>query len=264
MAGKKVNAHLEQLIGLLDNREELTTRQIMEILSVSESTARRLIHLLARREDMARTFGGVCRVPAGETEYRYEQLEKQSQSGKRTIAQRALSLIQNGDVLYIDGGTTNACLAAALCDACRTGKRENITVFTNSLVTLNLLSSVCNVHCVGGRYRKNRRDFCGQLAENAVAGLRFSRAFLGADACETDRGFTTTDFETARLSAAVLASSDKSYVLADNDKFRRTSLVPYAALSAVSGVITDKRPEQAQLEAYTAAGAAFLPYTSKP
>lgn len=259
MPNRNVAAHLAQLERLLEERQELTTRDIMSILSVSESTARRLIHRLATQDGITRTFGGVCRTPSPATEYRYEMLERQGQRGKREIAQRALTLIGGTDVLYLDGGTTNACLAQALSEACRDGRFPHLTVFTNSLVTLNLLSPVCPVYCTGGRYRPARRDFCGEQAESAFQGVRFSKCFLGADACELTRGFTTTDFETARLCAAVLERSAKSYVLADADKFGRTALLPYAPLAACTAIVTDSALASARKAAFAAAGARFLP-----
>lgn len=257
MPGKKVNAHLEQLLSILDKQAELTTQETMTRLCVSESTARRLLTKLAERSDITRTFGGVCRTAASGAEYSYEQLEQEGTEAKQKIAAGAAGIVESGDVLYIDGGTTNAFFAMALAERIRGGGLCDIVVFTNSLATLGALAHVCDVHAVGGRYRENRRDFCGNMAENAVAGLRFTKCFLGADACEIDRGFTTTDFDTARLCGMVQKNSGESYILADDEKFCRTSLLPYAKLDSVTAVLTNDALKKQTRETFEQAGVRF-------
>lgn len=257
MPGKKVSGHMAALRQALAGAEQITTQQAMELLGVSESTVRRLFARLAQQGDIVRTFGGICR-PAAADAYSYDQLAEQAQEAKGQIARQAVALVQEGDVLYLDGGTTNAVMAAALAARLRGGQLCEVRVFTNSLSTLSALAGACPVHLIGGRYRPNRRDFCGYMAEEDVARLRFTRCFLGADGCDAERGFTTTDFETARLCGLVLAASGESYVLADSGKFGRVSLVPYAQTGQVGAVITDAGVSAAARAGFAAAGGRLL------
>ena len=250
---------MEQLTLLLEQQQHLSTKEVMEALEVSESTARRLVTRLCQSGEGTRVFGGV-QAPQS---YRYELLEKENPAAKLAIARQAMELVRDGDVIYIDGGTTCACFASLLAEACGRGEYEELSVFTNSFATLSLLSPVCRIHCVGGRYRKNRRDFCGAIAESTVSGLRFTRCFLGTDACEADRGFTTTDFDTARLASLVISVSGESFVLCGGEKFFRRALVPYAGLGQVTGVLSGGALEPQTMALFRQAGAAFLPPASK-
>lgn len=237
MTEKKVAANMERVARALEERGALTTPQTMELLGVSEATARRLFLRLAQQGRALRTFGGVCRP--GADGYSYEKLSGQNQGQKQEIARTACGLCGANEVLYLDGGTTLAAFAVELAARLEAGEVRELTVFTNALSTLELLAGRCAVNLIGGRYRQNRRDFCGYIAEQAVAKLRFTACFLGADACEERRGLTTTDSETARLNTLVLAASDRSYVLADAAKFDAVSVVPYAPINGVTAIITD-------------------------
>lgn len=254
---RKVVQNMQRLLQELDLQSEITTEQAMEMLGVSESTVRRLFTKLADRGSVLRTFGGICRA-AGGKEYSYSALSQVNRGAKQAIALTAAACVSNRDILYLDGGTTLAPLAEELARRVTAGTLAGLTVFTNSLSTLNALKGIQDVTLFGGRFRPNRQDFCGHIAENELRQLHFTKSFLGTDGIEKTRGFTTTDFETAQINSLVLRASTKSYVLADATKFGMTSLTPYAPPDGVVAVLTDSSLNDGIREEYLSAGFRIL------
>ena len=247
----KVQAHCQILRDLLKKNERITLSQAMNVLSVSQSSARRLFDMLEEQGDAIRVHGAVVRVQR--REYSYEELENRSQTAKELIAACAASLVSPGEVIYLDSGTTLAAMASALAERIRTEGLE-IKVFTNSLVNLGILSPVTEVDLVGGRYRANRKDTSGYMAEAMIKSLHFDRAFLGADGCAAGTGFTAGDFSTARLNEMVLSSAGYSAVLADREKIDVSAVVSYTGSCMPDELITDSEVSSSTSEYLTEAG----------
>ncbi len=226
--------------------KELNTRKIINIesainlLGVSESTVRRLFTNLEQKGVCVRGHGSIRILDNDFTNiYVYESVENTGVAEKEIIADKALKLIKDGDVIFLDAGTTLAKLSAKIADALRDNVIHGITVFTNSLVNLNVLKDYVSVNVIGGEYRENRKDFCGMMAEMTITNICFDKCFLGTDGYTKDVGFTATDFQTARIAQLVIANSGENYILADSEKFRKTAGVCFAKAGDVTAVITN-------------------------
>lgn len=257
MESKNVTRNMQRILQEFDSSAEISTQKAMEILDASESTVRRLFARLAQNGSALRTFGGIRRIDEAE-EYNYDILVTRNSGAKKAIALQAIKLIKPKDVVFLDGGTTLYALASELARRIGTGEFPGIAIFTNSLSTLNALAGAEGVTLLGGRFRPKRQDFCGHLAENALKQLHFTKCFLGTDAIEPDRGFTTTDFDTARLNEEVIRVSCKSYVLADREKFDKSSLTPYAGPKEIKGIVTDTAISPDKKSLFQKAGFMFL------
>ncbi|MBR2338815.1 MAG: DeoR/GlpR transcriptional regulator [Clostridia bacterium] len=246
---KKIERQEQTVLRALREKNTLALAQVMELLDVSESTVRRLFVRLEERGVAIRRHGGIQLLRENHTvDYLYEKVAGQSVQQKEQIARYAAQCVESGDVLYVDSGTTMACFCSALAERLYLGQLGDLTVFTNSLVNLEILSPHVTVTLIGGEYRGNRRDFSGYLAEKMLDGLHFSKCFLGADGFHSKYGFTATDFSTAHLNELVLNSTDRSYVVIDSSKFSVASVVCYSRGDTVYAVITDKMPPKPIVE----------------
>lgn len=251
----KVQRREEELMRLLTASRKLELSEAMQFLQASESTVRRLFIRLEESGRAIRTHGGLQLAPTGAADYSYEQWETKNMEEKARIARMGAEMVEDGDILFLDSGTTLAQFSSALARRLERKELKQITVFTNSLVNLELLAKRVNVHLIGGQYRINRRDFCGYLAEEAVSGLHFSKCFLGCDGYSPSVGFTATDFSTARLSELALQGSDQRIILADAEKFRSASVVGYSKGQPVTHVVTDAPPDDEILRSLEERGA---------
>ena len=228
----------EKLLERLTEEKRLSLKEAMDILGASESTARRAFLRLEEGGKAVRVLGGIRYVSPTMTSYDFEAGISEHVTEKRAIAREAVRLVEEGDVIFCDSGTTIRCMCTELEDRIRKEK-ISVRIYTNSLANLEILSGVTEVTLVGGRFRQNRRDFCGYLADELLSGLHFSKVFVGADGCSEERVFTTTDMETAKMNQIVIENTDAAFMLTDSSKFYSVSHVLYAPAKKFSAVITD-------------------------
>ena len=232
----------EKLLDTLRLRKKMDTMEVVRLLGVSESTVRRFLSDLEEKGVVLRTYGGVQISPEWDTDYYFDASKRRRIEQKARIGAYAASLAQNGDVLFLDSGTTLAAMAASLAERIRQGEIRDLQIYTNSLVNLKTLSAHCEVHLIGGLYRSRRQDFCGHLTEMVLSAIAFKKCFLGTDGISIDpsEGIMATDAYTAKMGEVVVSRSDRIYVLADSTKFMRRSFIQYALLDVPDLFITDK------------------------
>ena len=251
---KKSAAYEQKLLDTLKIAGRIDLSEAMRMLDVSESTVRRLFTGMAGKNGILRVHGAIQLEGLANSDYRYEQLEGIHSEEKTRIAAAAVQMISDRDVVYLDSGTTIARLSALLAARIR-GEKLKVSVFTNSMVNLELLCAETDVNLIGGVYRANRRDFCGYLAEEMVRNIHFSKAFLGTDGFNGQTGFTATDFSTARLNQLVLGQTDCGLILADASKFENSAVVSYTRSRKIDLLITDTGLSEArhrELQSYCA------------
>ena len=229
---------IQALMARLSIVRTLSLAEAMELLNVSESTARRMFSQLEHTGAAIRTHGGIRCVDQAPTAYSFEFGAKMNIEKKAAIGAAACDFLEDGDVIFCDSGTTIQCFCAELVHRLRRDKL-NIKVYTNSLANLELLSPYIPVHLVGGEYRSNRKDFCGHMAEQALKGVYFTKSFVGADGCVDAAMFTTTDFETMRMNEIAMGNSRQTYMLVDSSKFSLSSHVAYAPVERIYAIVTD-------------------------
>ena len=233
-----LDARKEILLSRLAEEKKMSLREAMDILGVSESTARRAFLSLEESGKAVRVLGGIHYVSPTMTVYDFEAGVYEMVSEKKAIAREAVQFVKEGDILFCDSGTTIRFMCGELAEKLRREKM-NVRIYTNSLANLEILGGITEVTLVGGRFRPNRRDFCGYLAEETVSRLHFSKVFVGADGCSAERVFTTTDMETAKLNQIVIENTDYAFMLTDSSKFYTVSHVLYAPAKKFTAVITD-------------------------
>ena len=229
----------EQLLAELQQRGNMTIKEIAEVFQVSEPTARRLCASVSRNSQAVRTHGGIKYFSVAVFDYSYDTLENINIAEKQRIARHAASMISDKDIIFLEGGTTLHHLALALAERLNNNDLKEVKVFTNSLNNLMTLSPLCKVTVVGGEYRPKRRDFVGYIAEKTVKNLYFQACFLGVDAIDLGEGMMATDIDTVRLDELLVTRSEKRVVLADSSKFNHRSMLSYAAIDAADIIITD-------------------------
>lgn len=225
----------------------MSLAEAMDFLQVSESTVRRIFAELERSGVAIRTYGGIRCADGSPTAYSFDYVAKQNIDKKAAVASAACDMLEDGDVIFCDSGTTIQFFCAELVNRIRRDKL-NVVLYTNSLANLELLSPHIPVNLLGGEYRANRKDFCGYITEQALRTVYFTKCFIGADGCIDERVFTTTDFETMRVNVLAMANSAKSYMLVDSSKFNMATHVAYAPIDRLYCVITDNCIDPKKLE----------------
>lgn len=243
----------KDILALLRVSGMVSVSEAISLLDVSESTVRRLFLKLEADGLAVRTFRGIRMNSVGGTKetYSFEKSELSRADEKTAIGERAERLIEAGDTVYLDSGTTVLKLCTAIARSCAigqgSGKGErraeiysSVTVFTNSLANLNILKDYVSVHLIGGEYRPHRQDFCGYLTEEVLRRIHFSKCFIGADGYSVENGLTASDFDTARINQIVVQGSDRRILLADTSKLGKTSVIHYSELGQINTLVTNR------------------------
>lgn len=201
---------------------------------VSTATVRRDLALLAERGEISRTYGGAVAGPRP-IELRLGEKELARRSEKRAIAAAAAELVEPGDVLLLDAGTTTGQLAVLLRD------RPGLTVITNGTNTLFTLAEADGVEVIvlGGRLRHTNQALIGPMAEEALRHVYVDKAFLGADGVVAGRGICCASMEQATLKAAMASRARHVFVLADHTKLGSAPFAYWAPLPQPVTVLTD-------------------------
>ncbi|GAA4128498.1 DeoR/GlpR family DNA-binding transcription regulator [Actinomadura keratinilytica] len=209
---------------------------------VSTSTVRRDLRELELSGEITRTYGGAVGGPHPH-ELPLREKEHGHRREKDAIAAVAADLVETGDVVLLDAGSTTARLARRLRD------RTGITVIAAGLNAIALLAEAPGVELIllGGRVRHPGEGVVGPFAEEQLRWLGPDKVFLGADGV-TARGLCCPSPEQARIKHLMLHAGRATYVLADHSKIGAEPFAYWAPLDRPHTVIVDAAVRPADLE----------------
>jgi len=251
----KADLRAIKLLESLQLNKRLDVMTVAEDLSISEATVRRLFAKLEEEGKVIRVHGWVQLAPKLGFDYSYRVSALHRKREKSIIGNAAAKIVLNNERIFIDSGTTALKFAEALSLKLQAGELKDLVVLTNSLTNIDTLANWCKVILIGGEIRIERRDVCGAIAEKNLTMFHVNRAFFGADAISLKGGFMTTDERTSKMNEIIMAHAEHFYVLADSEKFDRSSFITYAEIQDVTAIYTDSGIDRAILDKYITAGA---------
>ena len=225
---------------------EASVRDLAQIMQVSPSTIRRDLNVLSADGLLRRVRGGGSLEP---DEIPFQDVAAHSASSKDRIAALAADLVSDGDVVLLDIGTTTALIARGL-------HGKVITVITSSLAVLDELRADTDIELIllGGVLRRSYHSLVGSLTESALSQLRATICFLGTSGIQPDgRVMDSTGIEVP-VKRAILTSSPRIVLVADETKFPGTGILSVCRPSAINTLITSADADPATLEAFRQAG----------
>lgn len=197
---------------------------LVQALNTSESTVRRDLDELESERKLRRVHGGAESLHFLQEEESNQEKSIKNIQEKTKIAQKAASLIQEYDVIFIDAGTTNELLVNELHD-------PSVTVVTNSIHhATKLVERNIPTVIIGGVVKRSTDASIGGVALNQIGQLNFDKAFIGMNGID-DGFFTTPDMEEGAVKRAILENAKRTYVLADASKLGNTSFAKVAPVS---------------------------------
>lgn len=171
-------------------------------------------------------------------------------AGKRAIARAALDLVQDGDTLILDAGSTVAAFGQLLT-------RRRLRIITNNLALLPFLAEAPGLDLVvlGGTLRATSMSTVGPLALEAMRLMTADRAILGADGVVAGRGLCEASLDQVTLKTLMMRQAREVIVLADADKLGRAEQTAWAPLPRDWTLVTDAPGPKEQLRRLAEAGA---------
>lgn len=231
------------ILQILRDNSNVSVSELSKMFGVSEVTIRKDLNLLKDRNLLVRTRGGAIVNSTGpqedEKSIRYKRLANYRE--KQAIGRAAADLIEEGDTIIIDSGTT------ALQVACNLHKFKNLTILTNALnVAQEILSyNRFNVILIGGNIRNSSESVVGALAESNLKMFYCDKLFLGVDSFSVENGLSTPSVEEANINQIMIQRSRKVIAVFDSSKVNKRALAYITSLDNIDAIVTDDGMEKA-------------------
>jgi DeoR/GlpR family transcriptional regulator of sugar metabolism len=195
---------------LMQERKVLCS-ELAEQFGLSEASIRLDLAELERRGLAKRVYGGAVLPDSGQFQYassfyepRFAERIDVQRAEKEAIGRAAAALVNNGETIMIDGGTTTFQVCYNL------GDKENMTIISCVLNTLwqeLAMKANLQIFLTGGYLRAESLSLVGEVAENMLRGFRASKAILGIDGISLEHGLTTVNFLEAGVKKRMIEAS---------------------------------------------------------
>ncbi|MXP58119.1 DeoR/GlpR family DNA-binding transcription regulator [Pantoea sp. Taur] len=227
----------QQILTILADEQQVMSGELSQRFSVSEDSIRRDLRELASEGLLQRVHGGALPVSAAIAPF--ETRKNVQISSKRLIAQKAVQLIQPGQVVIIDGGTTTAEMVQLL------PKELAFTVVTHSpSIAVALVDfPLVEVILIGGQLYRHSVVAVGSAVIEAIAHINADLFFMGVTGVHKTAGLTTGNYEEAGVKRALAARAAETVVMVSKEKLNSASAFAIGDLSLASTLIVDGEPD---------------------
>ena len=224
----------QQILSLLKRNGQVIAKDVSHSMGVSEDTIRRDLRELAQEGLLQRVHGGA--LPASPAIADFAGRELLTPDGKVAIGRAAAKMIQPGQVVILDGGTTARQVARHI------PLDLKATVVTHSpTIALELVNHPdVDVILIGGRMFKHSVVAVGAAAIEAIAQIHADTYFMGVTGIHPKTGLTTGDYEEAAVKRALSHAAAETIVLASSEKLNAASPYAVVSLAEISGIITEQ------------------------
>lgn len=225
-----------QILEQIHEQGQVFIRKLSEQFKVSEVTVRNDLEQLERKNLLIRARGGAInfeghvgadRQIAEKNRINYRQ--------KALIGERAAGLINEGETIILDSGTTTAEIVKNISDF------KKLNIITNALNIVELLIAHPHVNTIipGGYFRQNSMSLVGPLAERNLRNFYVDKVFLSADGFDTKYGIYTPNIDESHLNQIMIEVAKEIILVVDSSKFKRKSLAFICPVEKLDIVVTD-------------------------
>jgi DeoR family transcriptional regulator, fructose operon transcriptional repressor len=228
-----VEERRNQLLEMVRAKGFASLPELADQLKVSESTVRRDLDYLEEVGTAKRTHGGVFYTGPSPKLPHFDERQPAQWDKKKQIAQRAVRLVEDGDTVLLDGGSTTYEVARLLVG-------RPLQIVTNSLPVANLFASNANndLVLIGGYVYPRTGVALGPYANEMLKRLSVRRTILSVSGIN-ERGFFNNNLLLVETERAMMHAADEVIVVADSTKFGRQSLAHLCPLGEVQHLVVD-------------------------
>jgi DeoR family transcriptional regulator of aga operon len=237
LSNKSTVSRRAKILEEIDVKGQVSVSELSRMFKISEVTIRNDLAHLEKQNMLIRARGGAIKIKFYRMGIDPSISDKQREflKEKQRIAHAAIKLIEDGDTIVLDSGTTTTEIAKIL------GKFKTLTIITNALNIAIILSEYesFNIFMPGGILRKKSLSLVGVLADENFNKFYCDKLFLGVDGFDTTHGLSTPNSEEAHLNQIMIKTAKKVIVVSDSRKFLRRRFAFIGPITDVNTVITD-------------------------
>lgn len=234
---KTTNARRDEITKMVLSETEVKVKELALNFHVSMETIRKDLNYLDAIGMVEKTHGGAKVIND------YYQLPvnvklQENVEVKRCIARKALDLIEDNTVVFLDAGSTTIQLAKLL------KIKKGLTIVTNSIVVADIaLESNQSVICTGGLAQKRGKCLVGHYATAVIDSIHFDTMITGSDGFKGMQGPSTFSLEEVDIRKHVMKNADTKVLICDASKFSRTSTYQFARFEEYDYFVTNDSSE---------------------
>lgn len=234
------------ILNLLNERDSVSTQDILKECNASEITIRRDLSELEDKGLLIRTHGGAMKKAVANSFFTFNNKMSQNREKKEYICKIASRFINDNDIIFIDCGSTVTFLVKYIAN------KKSLTVITNSLPIVSELINFENIKLIiiGGEVLNERNAIYGRSAERSISQYHANKAFIGSDGISLSKGLTSYDEKESLITLKMAENADEIFLLCDSTKIEKDSFVSFAPISILTHVITDKDLDARLLSKY--------------
>ncbi len=223
-----------RIMEMLDRKESVEVVELTKLFAISKVTARNDLDDLEAKGLLVRTHGGAVPAEKRDLVRLVSNTLNENSDRKRKICEAAARMVEPGQNIIIDSGSTTVHLAPLVAEL-------PITVITNSVLVVQELMSAEQVQLIvaGGLLRRPSMALMGVHARHSFEEVRADLLFLGASGVTTEQGITCNNIIEADTKKAMIRSVTKVCLLVDSSKFGKVSLAKICDWDAIDILITD-------------------------
>lgn len=213
--------------------------ELAKSFKVTEETIRRDLEKLESQDLLRRSYGGAVIAESTSDELSYTRRSTINSESKLAIAEKAASLIHDGDTIMMDSSTTCQALLQRL-----KGQRD-ITVITNSIRLMSdFMNSGFKMICTGGTMRESSCALTGSIACQTLSKYYVDFAFISCKSIDLKKGIMESNESESRVKSVMMQQARKTILLVDHSKFDKTAFVKCDDFEHIDTVVTDDAPSK--------------------
>lgn len=226
----------------IHKKKKVSLKELETKFDLSMNTVRRYVKSLLEKGDIIKVYGGVESIrDLEETEILVDINNRNilNITHKKNIAKSAAKYIEDGDMIYIDSGTTTAWILDYI------DKDINLTIVTNNLDVINKATLLPNVNIIlsGNSYRKRINAFVKLGNYTVLDKINIHKSFMAASSVSKESGVMNSTVEEYELKSIVVDKSLVNFLLVDGSKFNNRGFIKYAEIEKFKSIITTKVTE---------------------
>ena len=232
-----LNQRRVKILNLIREDGHAKVQDLSKIFKVTDVTIRQDLEVLEEMGYIQREHGGAFLKDVGSFAKTGQLFNQTYIEEKREIAQKALNLINEGDCIILDSGSTTTEIAKLLIDF------QNLTVITNALNIALILGENHGINLIvtGGEYKAPTLSLTGKMAADSLKDIHANKLFLATAGISTSMQLTYPSLSDLIVKSAMIKSSDEVYLVADSSKIGVSSFASLGSISLVKTLITDKK-----------------------
>ena len=228
------NRRWSRILELCEKQSAVTVQQLVKELQISEATVRRDLQNMENQGLLVRFHGGARMIDAQRLEKTMTMKSLLNVEEKEKISRCGASLIEDGQIVFLDAGTTTYNLIDYI-------EAKNITVVTTGIPHLTRLSQRnIKTFALSGFVKPSTVAVTGKETVHQISNMNFDIALLGANGVHPQAGFTTPEEYEGEVKTMAIHRAKKSYILADKSKFNKLCFVRFANLNEATVIIDEK------------------------